>query len=37
MAGDPIRDPVADHVLTPHNAVMFVIDYQPFTERMLRA
>jgi hypothetical protein len=31
MAGDPIRDPVADHLLTPQNAAMFL------AERMLRA
>jgi nicotinamidase-related amidase len=29
MPTDPIRDPVADHLLTPQNAAMFVIDYQP--------
>jgi nicotinamidase-related amidase len=29
MAGNPTRDPVADHLLTPQNAAMFVIDYQP--------
>jgi nicotinamidase-related amidase len=29
MAGQPIRDPVADHLLTPENAAMFLIDYQP--------
>jgi hypothetical protein len=31
MAGAPIRDPVADHLLTPQNAAMLL------TERMLRA
>jgi nicotinamidase-related amidase len=29
MAGAPIRDPVADHLLTPQNAALAVIDYQP--------
>jgi len=29
MAGSVIRDPVGDHLLTPQNAAIFVIDYQP--------
>jgi nicotinamidase-related amidase len=29
MAGVATRDPVADHLLTPQNAAMFLIDYQP--------
>ena len=29
MASLPIRDPVADHLLTPQNAALLVIDYQP--------
>jgi nicotinamidase-related amidase len=29
MASSPTRDPIADHLLTPQNAVMVVIDYQP--------
>jgi nicotinamidase-related amidase len=29
MASNPIRDPLADHLLTPQNAAMLVIDYQP--------
>jgi nicotinamidase-related amidase len=29
MASAPIRDPVSDHLLTPQNVAMFVIDYQP--------
>jgi hypothetical protein len=29
MAGAPIRDPLADHLLTPENAALIVIDYQP--------
>ena len=29
MAGAPIRDPLADHLLTPDNATLVVIDYQP--------
>jgi len=24
-----IRDPVGDHLLTPHNSALVVIDYQP--------
>ena len=29
MASEPIRDPVKDHLLTPKNAALIVIDYQP--------
>jgi nicotinamidase-related amidase len=29
MAGSAIRDPVGDHLLTPQNAALFLIDYQP--------
>lgn len=29
MASEPIRDPKADHLLTPQNAAFIIIDYQP--------
>jgi Molybdopterin-binding domain of aldehyde dehydrogenase len=29
MASLPVRDPVGEHLLTPQNAAMLVIDYQP--------
>jgi nicotinamidase-related amidase len=29
MASLPVRDPVGDHLLTPQNATLAVIDYQP--------
>jgi hypothetical protein len=29
MAGSPVRDPIGDHLLTPQNVAMLVIDYQP--------
>jgi nicotinamidase-related amidase len=29
MASLPVRDPVGDHMLTPQNAALLVIDYQP--------
>ena len=29
MTSEPIRDPVTDHLLTPQNAALVVIDYQP--------
>jgi nicotinamidase-related amidase len=29
MASLPVRDPIGDHLLTPHNAALVVIDYQP--------
>jgi nicotinamidase-related amidase len=29
MASLPVRDPVGDHLVTPQNAALLVIDYQP--------
>jgi len=29
MTSEAIRDPVKDHLLTPHNAAFIIIDYQP--------
>jgi nicotinamidase-related amidase len=29
MASEPLRDPAKDHLLTPKNAALVVIDYQP--------
>jgi nicotinamidase-related amidase len=29
MTSQPIRDPLADHLLTPANSALLVIDYQP--------
>jgi nicotinamidase-related amidase len=29
MASLPVRDPIGDHLLTPQNAALLVIDYQP--------
>lgn len=29
MSSSPIRDPKADHLITPQNAALLVIDYQP--------
>jgi nicotinamidase-related amidase len=29
MAAAPVRDPIGDHLLTPQNAALLVIDYQP--------
>jgi nicotinamidase-related amidase len=29
MASLPVRDPVADHLLTPQNSALVLIDYQP--------
>jgi nicotinamidase-related amidase len=29
MTSDPIRDPQADHLLTPANSALVIIDYQP--------
>jgi hypothetical protein len=29
MSSGPIRDPLADQLITPQNAAMVVIDYRP--------
>ena len=29
MASKPIRDPAKDHLLTPKNSALIIIDYQP--------
>jgi hypothetical protein len=29
VIGSPVRDPIGDHLLTPLNAALLVIDYQP--------
>lgn len=29
MASEPIRDPAQDHLLTPKNSTLIIIDYQP--------
>jgi hypothetical protein len=29
MTSAPVRDPLADHLLTPGNAAFLLIDYQP--------
>jgi hypothetical protein len=29
MTSAPVRDPVADHLLTPQNTALLLIDYQP--------
>jgi len=30
MTSEPIRDPFIDHLLTPQNSALVVVDYQPF-------
>jgi nicotinamidase-related amidase len=30
MTSEPIRDPLIDHLLTPQNCALVIIDYQPF-------
>ncbi len=29
MTSAPVRDPLADHLITPDNAALLLIDYQP--------
>jgi hypothetical protein len=31
MSGAPRRDPLSDHLITPQNSALILIDYQPFT------
>jgi hypothetical protein len=37
MSSEPIRDPVADHLLTPQNAALLIIDYQPTQVNSIRS
>jgi nicotinamidase-related amidase len=37
MASEPTRDPVTDHLLTPQNAALVVIDYQPSQVQTVRS
>jgi nicotinamidase-related amidase len=37
MASEPIRDPIADHLLTPKNSVLIIIDYQPTQVNSIRS
>jgi hypothetical protein len=36
MTSEPIRDPRADHLLTPQNCALVIIDYQPVQVRSIR-
>jgi hypothetical protein len=29
MSSEVMRDPISDHLLTPQNAALVIIDYQP--------
>lgn len=37
MTSEPIRDPKADHLLTPENAAFIIIDYQPIQVSSIRS
>jgi nicotinamidase-related amidase len=37
MTSEPVRDSVTDHLLTPQNAALVVIDYQPTQVRSIRS
>ena len=37
MTGVPIRDPLADHLITPQNAALIVVDYQRNQFRSVRS
>lgn len=37
MTSAPVRDPLADHLITPQNAAMVLIDYQPAQFAVIRS
>src|SRR5215469_8782957 len=37
MTSEPVRDPFADHLLTPQNCALIIIDYQPVPSRSARS
>jgi hypothetical protein len=37
MTSQAIRDPLKDHLLTPQNAALIIIDYQPVQDWSLTA
>jgi nicotinamidase-related amidase len=37
MTSEPIRDPRADHLLTPQNCALVIIDYQPVQVSSIRS
>jgi nicotinamidase-related amidase len=37
MTSEPIRDPITDHLLTPQNAALLIIDYQPTQVSSIRS
>ena len=37
MTSEPIRDPITDHLLTPENSALIVIDYQPTQVNSIRS
>jgi nicotinamidase-related amidase len=37
MASEPRRDPQADHLLTPENSALIIIDYQPLQVSSIRS
>ena len=37
MTSEPARDPRADHLLTPQNCALIIIDYQPTQVSSIRS
>ena len=37
MTSQPVRDPLADHLLTPQNSAFIIIDYQPVQVASIRS
>src|SRR5258708_5452934 len=37
MTSEPVRDPLADHLLTPQNCALIIIDYQPTQIRSIKS
>jgi nicotinamidase-related amidase len=37
MSSEPVRDPVTDHLLTPRNCALAIVDYQPIQVKSVRS
>ena len=37
MTSEKLRDPIADHLLTPENCALAIIDYQPVQVKSVKS
>ncbi len=37
MSSEPVRDPVKDHLLTPRNCLLAIVDYQPIQVKSVKS